>query len=289
MVKKLSYICFSFLVFLDKIFKIITKRSVLIWFNDFIQEKSYKSTKILDKEIKFFVPNQVTNWRVDTYFSKEPETLEWIDSFEKKENLIFWDIGANIGLYSIYNSLKNPRSTTIAFEPSSSNLRVLTRNISINNLEKNIKVVPIPLTNKENIFQEMNEGRFIEGGALNTFGEKYNFEGKEFKPSMKYNLLGTTMNYFIENSILDIPDYIKIDVDGIEHLILESGDKFLSDKKVKSLSIEINENFKEQYEKILNLMKEYKFKILYKKHNDDMFYKGSRFNKVYNFIFIKQK
>ena len=85
MVKKLSYICFSILVFLDKIFKIITKRSVLIWFNDFNQERLYKSIKILDKEIKFFVPNQITNWRVDNYFSKEPETLEWIDSFEKKK------------------------------------------------------------------------------------------------------------------------------------------------------------------------------------------------------------
>ena len=287
MVKKLSYICFSILVFLDKIFKIITKRSVLISFNDFNQERSYKSIKILDKEIKFFVPNQITNWRVDTYFSKEPETLEWIDSFEKKENLIFWDIGANIGLYSIYNSLKNPKSTTIAFEPSSSNLRVLTRNISINNLEKNIKVVPIPLTNKENIFQEMNEGHFIEGGALNSFGEKFDFEGKEFKPTMKYNLLGTTMNYFIENSILDIPDYIKIDVDGIEHLILEGGDKFLNDKKVKSLSIEINENFKEQYDKVLNLMNKYEFKLLHKKHNDDMFSEQSKFKNTYNYIFKK--
>ena len=287
MVKKLSYICFSILVFLDKIFKIITKRSVLIWFNDFNQERSYKSIKILDKEIKFFVPNQITNWRVDTYFSKEPETLEWIDSFEKKENLIFWDIGANIGLYSIYNSLKNPKSTTIAFEPSSSNLRVLTRNISINNLEKNIKVVPIPLTNKENIFQEMNEGQFVEGGALNSFGEKFDFEGKEFKPTMKYNLLGTTINYFLENSILDIPDYIKIDVDGIEHLILEGGDKFLNDKKVKSLSIEINENFKEQYDKVLNLMNKYEFKLLHKKHNDDMFSEQSKFKNTYNYIFKK--
>ena len=287
MVKKLSYICFSILVFLDKIFKIITKRSVLIWFNDFNQERSYKSIKILDKEIKFFVPNQITNWRVDTYFSKEPETLEWIDSFEKKENLIFWDIGANIGLYSIYNSLKNPKSTTIAFEPSSSNLRVLTRNISINNLEKNIKVVPIPLTNKENIFQEMNEGQFVEGGALNSFGEKFDFEGKEFKPTMKYNLLGTTINYFLENSILDIPDYIKIDVDGIEHLILEGGDKFLNDKKVKSLSIEINENFKEQYDKVLNLMNKNEFKLLHKKHNDDTFSEQSKFKNTYNYIFKK--
>ena len=81
----------------------------------------------------------------------------------------------------------------------------------------------------------------------------------------------------------------KIDVDGIEHLILEGGDKFLSNKKVKSLSVEINENFEEQYEKVLNLMKEYEFKILHKKHNEDMFSEGSRFKKVYNYIFIKQK
>ena len=77
-------------------------------------------------------------WRVDTYFSKEPETLEWIDSFQEKENLIFWDIGANIGLYSIYNTLKNNNSKTIAFEPSTSNLRILSRNISINSFEDNV-------------------------------------------------------------------------------------------------------------------------------------------------------
>ena len=34
--------------------------------------------------------------RVNTIFSKEPETIEWIDSFENKS--IFWDIGAIIGV-----------------------------------------------------------------------------------------------------------------------------------------------------------------------------------------------
>ena len=287
MIKKFSFIIFSILVFFDKIFKILIKKSFLIWFNDFTQETSYKSIKILDKKIKFFCPNQLIEWRTKTLFTKEPETIEWIESFEKKENLIFWDIGANIGLYSIYNSLKNPNSITIAFEPSSSNLRVLTRNISINNLEKNIKIVPIPLTNKENIFQMMNESNFVEGGALNTFGEKFDFEGKKFKPIMKYNLFGTTMNYFIENSILDIPDYIKIDVDGIEHFILEGGDKFLNNEKIKSLSVEINENFKEQYSRVLNLMEKYNFKILHKKHNTSLHSETSKFKNTYNYIFIK--
>jgi len=139
----------------------LTNKSFLIWFNDFLQDKSYKTIKILDKKIIFFVPNQMTNWRVDTFFTKEPETLEWIDNFEKKKNLIFWDIGANIGLYSIYNSIKNTSSTTIAFEPSSSNIRVLTRNISINNFENSIKLMPIALNNKENYFEKMCEPKFI--------------------------------------------------------------------------------------------------------------------------------
>ena len=288
MVKRLSYLCFKILALLDKIFKKITNKSFIIYFNDFIQDSAYKSVSVLDKEIKFFVPNQLINWRVDTFFTKEPETLEWIDNFEKKENLIFWDIGANIGLYSLYNSLKNPKSTTIAFEPSSSNLRVLTRNISINNLEKNIKVVSIPLTNKKNTFQEMKEEQFIEGGAMNSFGEKFDFEGKEFMTAMKYNLLGTTMNYFIENSILEIPDYIKIDVDGIEHLILEGGDRFLNNQKVKSISIEINENFKEQYKNVLDLMEKNKFKFLHKKFNNNFHLEGSKFNKTFNYVFIKK-
>ena len=288
MVKKLSYSIFYIISLLDKIFKITIKRSILIWFGDFLQKESYKTILILDKKIKFFVPNSLINYRVDTYFYKEPETLEWIDSFEKKENLIFWDIGANIGLYSIYNSLKNEKSTTIAFEPSSSNLRVLTRNISINKLEKNIKVFSQPLTNKENIFQEMNESHFQEGGALNAFGEKFDHKGKEFNSEMKYSLFGTSINYLIENKFLEIPNHIKIDVDGIEHLILEGGNRVLNNKKIKSLSIEINENFKEQHDKVLNLMNEFGFKILHKKHNEDIFTKESEFFSTFNYIFIRK-
>ena len=213
--------------------------------------------------------------------------MEWIDSFDNKEKFIFWDIGANIGLYSIYNALKNKNSETISFEPSTSNVRILTRNISINNLENSIKLFPMPLTNKENCFLTMNEGEFIEGGALNAFGESFNFEGKNFEGEMKYKIIGTTINNLIQNNILTVPNYIKIDVDGIEHLILEGGNKYLRDENLKSLSIEINENFKEQYNKVLKIMNENNFKVLHKKHNKEMLFSGSRFSNTYNYVFIR--
>jgi FkbM family methyltransferase len=288
-VKKLSLFCFKILSFLDKIFNIITKRSILVWFKEFIQNESYKKIQILNQKINFFIPNQLVEWRVDTFHTKEPETLEWIDTFDKSGDFIFWDIGANIGLYSIYNSLKHKKSQTISFEPSTSNLRVLSRNISINNLFDRIKIFTVPLTKGENKFLIMKEGEFQEGGALNSFGENFDFEGKKFLPKMNYQIYGTNINYLIGNKILDIPDYIKIDVDGIEHLILEGGNKYLNNKKIKSLSIEINENFTKQHEKVIEIMKKNDFKILHKKRNEDLFKNDpySKFNRTFNYIFIR--
>ena len=288
-VKKLSLFCFKILSFLDKIFNIITKRSILVWFKEFIQNESYKKIQILNQKINFFIPNQLVEWRVDTFHTKEPETLDWIDTFDKSGDFIFWDIGANIGLYSIYNSLKHKKSQTISFEPSTSNLRVLSRNISINNLFDRIKIFTAPLTKGGNKFLIMKEGEFQEGGALNSFGENFDFEGKKFSSKMNYQIYGTNINYLIDNKILDIPDYIKIDVDGIEHLILEGGNKYLSNKKIKSLSIEINENFTEQHEKVIEIMKKNDFKILHKKRNEDLFKNDpySKFNRTFNYIFIR--
>lgn len=285
MIKKLSYFFYRIIKISDGLFKFLTKRSILIWFRDFIEKDSYKNIFILEKEIKFFVPNQLTEWRVSSFFDKEPETLEWIDSFPEKNNFIFWDVGANIGLYSIYNTLKNTNSKTICFEPSTSNLRILSRNISINNLENSIKIFSIPLTNKENTFLTMNEGDFIEGGALNSFGENFNFEGQKFISKNKYQLFGTTINYLLKNNLLEVPDYIKIDVDGIEHLILEGASEYLENKKIKSLSIEINENFMDQYQKVIAIMKKNEFKILHKKHNEKIFGSHSKFSNTFNYVF----
>ena len=105
MIKKLSYLIFNLLKFLDFLIKIITKRSILIWFKDFLEKNSYKKLNINNsyKEAKFFTPNYITSWLVDEFYSKEPETIDWIKSFNSlNKKITFWDIGANIGLYSIF-------------------------------------------------------------------------------------------------------------------------------------------------------------------------------------------
>ena len=258
--KKISHIIYRLIYFFNFLYFFFTNKSFLSSFYDFIQRDSQIGKYILKRKVIFFTPNELTKWRVETFLNKEPETIEWINGFENSKATIFWDIGANIGLFSIYNSLKNKKSCTISFEPSTSNLKVLSRNISLNNL-KNINIFPIALSNKKSGFFMMNESEFIDGGALHTFGERYNYQGKKFKPEMNYNFYGTNIKQLLDSKLLDIPNYIKIDVDGTEHLILKGMGRYLRNPKIKSILVEINENFKIQFKTVISLMKKNNFPL----------------------------
>ena len=288
MTKKISYIIYKLLKIIDSIIRFFTKKSFLIYFKDFSTDDSYTTFQLDQKKINFFIPNQLTEWRVNTFLTKEPETIAWIDKFKNDKKFNFWDIGSNIGLYSIYAAVTHSNCQVTSFEPSSNNLRVLTRNISINNLENNIKVFTNPLTDKSKKFLMMKDNEFNEGGALNSFGENFNFEGKEQIYPMKYQLLGLSIKDILDNKILEIPDYIKIDVDGIEHLILSGAENYLKDSSIKSISVEINENFKSQFDNILDIMEKNNFIFFEKKQNNELKNSKGPFSQSFNYIFEKK-
>ena len=222
------------------------------------------------------------------FHSKEPETLEWIDNFNKKNKIIFWDIGANIGLYSVYAAATIENIEVISFEPSTSNLRILSRNISINNLEKKIKIFQLPLGLNKNQFLEFNERKFNEGESHNSLDKNIDFEGKKMDPMNSYQVLSTSIDQIIDDKILDIPNYIKIDVDGIEHLILKGGIKLLKNIKIAEIQIEINENYSEQLDTVKKIMNECMFVFKEKKRNDKKnYYLDPKFSKIYNYYFIR--
>ena len=128
-----------FLIFIDNFFKKIFKRNEFLpSIHNYIENNQYYETKIENKKIVFFCPSHLTIKRFKTLYTKEPETLSWIDSFQPHnyEKISFWDIGANIGLYSVYAATKFKDIEIISFEPSTSNTRTLSRNIFINNFEK---------------------------------------------------------------------------------------------------------------------------------------------------------
>ena len=286
MIRKISLFLYKIIYYFDLLFYKVTKRSILVWFKEFIQNDSYTSISILNKEISFFIPNELTTYRVNTFFTKEPETLEWIDNFNKDQEIVFWDIGSNIGLYSIYSALKYKNIKIYSFEPSSSNLRILSRNISINNLQDKIFINQFPLTDKDHGHQLMMESNFREGGALHSFGKNLNFEGKKMDINNNYVIYGFSINYLIKNLNYKVPNYLKIDVDGQEHFILKSADEILKNQNLKSILVEINENYIEQLKDIEMIMSKFNFKII-KKLQSKHVNLSKPFKNSYNYIFSR--
>ena len=286
MIRKISFVLYKIIYYFDLLFYKVTKRSILVWFKEFIQNDSYTSISILNKEISFFIPNELTTYRVNTFFTKEPETLEWIDNFNKDQEIVFWDIGSNIGLYSIYSALKYKNIKIYSFEPSSSNLRILSRNISINNLQDKIFINQFPLTDKDHGHQLMMESNFREGGALHSFGKNLNFEGKKMDINNNYVIYGFSINYLIKNLNYKVPNYLKIDVDGQEHFILKSADEILKNQNLKSILVEINENYIEQLKDIEMIMSKFNFKII-KKLQSKHVNLSKPFKNSYNYIFSR--
>ena len=84
---KKIFLIFNLVHILDKIFYLFLKKDFYIGLKNFLKAAPTKK-KILDKNIIFFIPNEIIDWRIKTFFTKEPETLEWIDTFEG-ENIVF--------------------------------------------------------------------------------------------------------------------------------------------------------------------------------------------------------
>ena len=89
------------------------------------------SIPVEDKELVFCCLSKTCRSRARTFFEKEPETLAWIDSFPPRS--VFWDIGANVGVYSMYAALRS--HSVSSFEPAASNYFALNRNIALNNFQ----------------------------------------------------------------------------------------------------------------------------------------------------------
>jgi len=282
-------IIYFLLKVINFIFEKLFNKSVLLWIKYYIEQDAYKKIKLKSgKDLVFFSPNYLIDLLVRDFYKKEPETLQWIDNFKREKKIIFWDIGSNIGLYSIYAAASIENIEVISFEPSTSNLRVLSRNISINHLENKIKIFQIPVGINKNNFLEFNEGKFQEGECNNSIDRNINFEGKEMKSANNYKIFSTNIDQVIDDKILDIPDYIKIDVDGVEHLILKGGAKLFKNPKILEIQIEINENYIDQYNSVLKLMEECLFKFKEKKRNDSSgYYQDIKFSKIYNYYFTR--
>ena len=165
------------------------------------------------------------------------------------------DIGANIGIFSLYAAFKG--HNIISIEPESLNFAVLNINIYDNQFQKNIKSFPFSISLKNNIgFLKLSE--IAWGKSNHQFNHKEQNDNSYLQGSY-----GCSADYLFEK-INFIPDYIKIDVDGNELLVIQGMENTLKSGSIKSILIEINLSDQRNKE-IFKIFSKYNYNITFSK------------------------
>lgn len=272
-------------IFLKSFIRILFKSKYGRLIIDVITDKVRSNTiNIIHHNVSYTLsaPNALAYYRINTFSTKEPETLTWINNFNNDS--VFWDIGANVGLYSLY-AAKTKNVRIFSFEPSVFNLELLATNINLNKVADKICIIPLPLSDKSQVnIMQMTSTDW--GGALSSFGRNVGWDGNKMSVIFNYQVLGSTIDDMVNSLSLPKPHYIKIDVDGIEHFILNGGLSIL--EEVKEVLIEVNDGFLEQAVICEQVLKAAGLTLKEKLHSEEFDQPGAfGEGKVWNQIWIR--
>ncbi len=197
------------------------------------------SVSISGIDLNYVAFNSWTVQRARTIKTKEPGTLKWIATFNPQDTV--WDIGANVGMYSIY-AAKRVKSV-YAFEPNNGNAFALLANIRANNL-CNMNLFAIGLGESNGFFPfEYSSLHFgvahnqVQANLNNTFSKKK--KKKYHETEMK---TVRTLDSMVAQQYIPLPDHIKLDVDGLEISILRGMRESLQSGSVKTLLVEAEDH-----------------------------------------------
>lgn len=197
-----------------------------------LRKRFVYDARVRDLAIRVKVESLLELWRCRTYASKEPETLDWIDSFAPGE--VLFDVGANIGLYTLYAAARGV--TVCSFEPEAQNFASLAYNV-LHNGFANASCYCIALADREHI-----GSLFVTGAAPGD--SQHNLDAEN--PFYKRRYLGTqgsfctTLDRLCFELGLAVPNHLKLDVDGIEPQILAGAQRLVQHPSFKSLLVEVN-------------------------------------------------
>jgi FkbM family methyltransferase len=160
-------------------------------------------------------------------FAEEFETgeIEFVREMLKPGD-IFFDVGANAGLYTVIAARKVGESGHVyAFEPGERELKLLRHNIAINNLT-NVTIIESGVSDKKGKAQF----GISRDGAMNSLRQT-NHPGQKIEEWKAIEV--TTLDDIIQELRIKKVDFIKIDVEGAEKQVFSGSKKLLeSEEKV---------------------------------------------------------
>jgi FkbM family methyltransferase len=195
------------------------------------------------EQLEFRCETPAELWRARTLEVKEAGTVEWIRK-EVKPGQVFYDVGANIGLYTLLASRRvGTQGMVYAFEPHVGNVQSLLHNVSRNGLLSRTKIISCALHEKEGFF-DFNYYSAGSGSSMSQLDDTRDANDQRFQPAFSEYKYATTIDRLIETGAIRPADHLKLDVDGNEMLILRGMRKLLAGRGLKSIQVEVNVRFK---------------------------------------------
>ncbi|GAA4741994.1 hypothetical protein GCM10023264_03870 [Sphingomonas daechungensis] len=206
-------------------------------------ELEYADVPHQGRVMRFATTGSSSKKRLRSLFSKEPITLAWIDTFEDGQTL--YDIGANVGMYTVYAAVMR-NAKVYAFEPEALNYAELNKNIYLNDLQERVLAYCLALSDVDKV-DRLLLSDFGLGISYHDFQENSWTEDKEFSADWKVSkdsrrqqgCVGQKLDTLVAGG-LSPPDHIKIDVDGLEHRVVNGMLRTLDHSSLKTVLIEIN-------------------------------------------------
>jgi FkbM family methyltransferase len=128
---------------------------------------------------------------------------------EVRANTVFWDLGANVGFYSLLASILVGSGKVFAFEPAPRNLSYLRKHLTLNRV-KNVEVLAIAASDKNGISSfEIEQTGFM--GHLSG-------QGSITVPT-------AALDSLVEEGKVLPPDFVKMDIEGAELLALRGASR----------------------------------------------------------------
>lgn len=187
-------------------------------------------------------------------YKKDSKILENLsDALQNKS--CFWDVGANIGLYSIIMAKTYPACKVFAFEPEMESFHRLGENIKLNGLT-NITPVNFALGDKEEKVQLTKAAHFSDGNHSILRPDKIAEGSTYHEISVKRG------EDIIRKGDILVPNIVKIDVEGFEFNVIQGLGNILSGKECSGVICEVHFRILEansksdEPEKIIKFLKE---------------------------------
>ena len=181
--------------------------------------------------LSFVLLGKTSGGRALSVMTKQPATIDWIDQFEPGS--VFWDVGANVGVFSLYAALGN-RAKVVAFEPAAVNYFLLAANCEANNLFHQIDCLLVGLGRQRSI-ERLEVSQFRSGRSFSFKGKDEAYEGRQAAVVL-------SMDELVEEYGVPCPNYIKIDAPGASESIIAGAARTLRRPELRQIHLELRDS-----------------------------------------------